>query len=68
MNRLKSLLTAVSRLLVLLKSWIVDFSTDYPAYELYMDALRQGVVFEESGRQLRLILGHDRRTTAVLKV
>jgi D-glycerate 3-kinase len=37
---------------------------DYPAYELYTDTLRKGV-FEDGGRQLRLVVGKDRRVQVV---
>ncbi|MCJ1484089.1 hypothetical protein MMC06_004257, partial [Schaereria dolodes] len=40
----------------------------YPAYELYSDRLRAGIFKEESGRQLRLIVGHDRRVKHVMKI
>ncbi|KAF2157502.1 putative uridine/cytidine kinase [Myriangium duriaei CBS 260.36] len=36
----------------------------YPAYELYSTTLRKGV-FEEHGKQLRLVVGSDRRVISV---
>jgi len=35
--------------------------TDYPAYELFTDKLRSGIFECDKGRQLRLIVGKDRR-------
>ncbi|PVH86041.1 D-glycerate 3-kinase [Cadophora sp. DSE1049] len=43
----------------------------YPAYELYTDALRVGVFKGQEGaegRQLRLIVGRDRRVKEVIKI
>ena len=37
---------------------------DYPAYELYTDVLRKGI-YPEKGRQLRLMVGKDRRVEEV---
>ena len=39
--------------------------TDYPAYELYTDVLRQGIFCEDKGKQLRLVVGEDRRVREV---
>ena len=39
--------------------------TDYPAYELYTDVLRQGIFSEDKGKQLRLVVGEDRRVREV---
>ena len=39
----------------------------YPSYELFTDTLREGV-FAEPGRQLRLIVGPDRRVKEVVKI
>lgn len=36
----------------------------YPAYELYIDPLRQGVL-KERGRQMRVVVGRDRRPVRV---
>jgi D-glycerate 3-kinase len=40
---------------------------DYPAYELYTEVLRDGI-FPESGRQLRLVVGKDRRVKDVIRL
>lgn len=37
---------------------------DYPAYELYTDTLRNGI-FNDKGRQLRLVVGQDRKVKKV---
>lgn len=39
--------------------------TDYPAYELYTDVLRRGIYRGEIGKQLRLIVGRDRKVKEV---
>lgn len=39
---------------------------DYPSYELFTDRLRAGVFHEGKGRQLRLVVGKDRKTREVL--
>jgi len=39
----------------------------YPSYELFTETLRAGV-FTEPGRQLRLIVGQDRRVKEVIKL
>ncbi|KAH0544304.1 hypothetical protein FGG08_001567 [Glutinoglossum americanum] len=39
----------------------------YPAYELFSDALRRGV-FEGKGKQLRIIVGKDRRANQIIKL
>jgi len=39
----------------------------YPSYELFTETLRAGV-FRDPGRQLRLIVGADRRVKKVLKI
>jgi D-glycerate 3-kinase len=41
--------------------------SDYPAYELYTDVLRNGIFGGEEGKQLRLIVGRDRRVKEVVK-
>ena len=43
-----------------------DEQTDYPAYELYTDVLRNGIYEGETGRQLRLVVGHDRKVQQVV--
>ncbi|KAH7053185.1 P-loop containing nucleoside triphosphate hydrolase protein [Macrophomina phaseolina] len=40
----------------------------YPAYELYTDRLRAGIFDGEKGRQLRLVVGKDRRVKSVEKL
>jgi D-glycerate 3-kinase len=42
-------------------------NADYPAYELYTDVLRKGI-YPEKGRQLRLIVGKDRRVKEVIRL
>ena len=47
---------------------VVDFVNDYyPAYELFTDGLRAGV-FRDRGKQLRLIVGKDRKVKEVLRI
>lgn len=41
--------------------------SDYPAYELYTEVLRKGI-YPEQGRQLRLVVGKDRRVKNVFKL
>ena len=41
--------------------------TDYPAYELYTEVLRKGI-YPEPGRQLRLMVGKDRRVKDVIRL
>ncbi|MCJ1284556.1 hypothetical protein MMC26_003889 [Xylographa opegraphella] len=40
----------------------------YPAYELYTDQLRAGVFGPNSGKQLRLIVGKDRRVKNAIRI
>jgi len=40
-------------------------TADYPAYELYSDVLRKGIYPGEKGKQLRLVVGKDRRVKEV---
>lgn len=40
----------------------------YPAYELYTDGIRQRLFPDQSNRQLRLIVGRDRRVKEVIKM
>ncbi|KAF2650435.1 D-glycerate 3-kinase [Lophiostoma macrostomum CBS 122681] len=43
-------------------SQVVDFvDAYYPAYELFSDKLRRGLFADRIGRQLRLVVGKDRR-------
>lgn len=48
-------------------SWcmLTKYYKDYPAYELYTDVLRKGIFGDEAGKQLRLIVGRDRRVKEV---
>ena len=47
---------------------VVDFVNNYyPAYELFTDGLRAGV-FRDRGKQLRLIVGKDRKVKEVLRI
>ncbi|KAI9654511.1 MAG: hypothetical protein M1821_006601 [Bathelium mastoideum] len=44
---------------------VVEFVNGYyPAYELYTDTLRNGI-FKDKGRQLRLVVGQDRKVQKV---
>ncbi len=38
---------------------------DYPSYELYIDLLRKGIWDGAKGKQLRLIVGKDRKVKEV---
>lgn len=43
----------------------------FPAYELYTDALREGVFKGRKGgegRQLRLVVGRDRRVREIFRI
>lgn len=40
----------------------------YPAYELFTSNLRAGALDEEKGRQLRLVIGRDRRVREAVKI
>jgi len=40
----------------------------YPAYELYTDKLRTGLFGQDSGRQLRLVVGKDRKVKRAIKL
>ena len=47
---------------------VVDFvNSYYPAYELFTDSLRAGV-FGDKGKQLRLIIGKDRKVKEILRI
>jgi len=47
---------------------IIEFVNGYmPAYELYIDNLRQGS-FEEKGKQLRVVIGKDRNVVKVVNI
>ncbi|KAK0802698.1 hypothetical protein LTR02_003359 [Friedmanniomyces endolithicus] len=41
---------------------------DYPAYELYTDQLRNGIFGDEKDKQLRLVVGRDRKVKEVVKI
>lgn len=40
----------------------------YPAYELYTDKMRKGVFKDRPGRQLRMVVGRDRKVKQVLRI
>lgn len=40
----------------------------YPAYELYTEGLRKGVIPNRPGHQLRMVVGRDRKVKHVLRV
>ncbi|KAG0132634.1 P-loop containing nucleoside triphosphate hydrolase protein [Tuber indicum] len=47
---------------------VIEFVNGYmPAYELYIDNLRQGS-FEEKGKQLRVVIGKDRNVVKVVNI
>ena len=51
------------------KEQVINFVNGYyPAYELFTDTLRVGTFGEEKGRQLRLVIGKDRRVSEVLTI
>jgi hypothetical protein len=41
---------------------------DYPCYELYTDVLRNGIFSGRQGKQLRLVVGRDRRVKEVERI
>lgn len=41
---------------------------DYPAYELYTDVLRNGIFSGEEGKQLRMVVGKDRRVKQARRI
>lgn len=47
---------------------IAYLTKDYPAYELYTETLRAGIFKDEKGKQLRLVVGKDRRVKSVQKL
>lgn len=65
MSRLSTLSTAVSDYEVETSESVADIILDYPAYELYTDVLRKGIFSGEKGKQLRLVVGRDRRVKEV---
>jgi D-glycerate 3-kinase len=40
----------------------------YPAYELYTDRMRKGVLANRPGRQLRMVVGRDRKVKHVRRI
>lgn len=40
----------------------------YPAYELYTEGLRKGIMQEKPGRQLRLVVGRDRKVREAIRL
>lgn len=51
------------------KEQVVTFVDGYyPAYELYTDSLRNGVIANRPGSQLRLIVGRDRKVRQTLVI
>lgn len=46
---------------------LVPFS-DYPAYELYTDVLRNGIFPGEKGKQVRMVVGKDRKVKEVHRI
>lgn len=40
----------------------------YPSYELFTDRLRQGAFEDEKGKQLRLVIGKDRKVKDVRRI
>jgi hypothetical protein len=45
-----------------------NLRADYPSYELFTDAVRTGIFASERGRQLRLIVGEERKVQDVIKI
>ena len=43
-------------------------SQDYPSYELYTEQLRKGIFEGQTGKQLRLIIGKDRKVKEVKRI
>ena len=41
---------------------------DYPSYELYTDLLRKGIWGGVQGKQLRLVVGKDRKVKEVVEI
>lgn len=47
---------------------VIDFVNNYyPAYELFTDGLRAGI-FGSKGKQLRLVIGKDRKVKEILRI
>lgn len=48
---------------------VVNFVNGYyPCYELYTDVLRQSIFDGDKDKQLRLVVGKDRRVKAVHRI
>jgi hypothetical protein len=58
--------TAVGDAEIFMNEVILTFP-DYPAYELYTQVLKNGI-YPEPGRQLRLVVGKDRRVKDVIRL
>ena len=65
-DQVNNLSTAVSDAEISMDECVLT-PADYPAYELYTEVLRQGI-YPESGRQLRLVVGKDRRVKDVINL
>ena len=50
------------------RSEIMLIWKDYPSYELYTDQLRDGVFGPKSGKQLRLVVGKDRKVKDAIRL
>lgn len=51
------------------KEQVIEFVNGYyPCYELYTDVLRNGIFGGEKGKQLRLVVGKDRKVVQVHKI
>ena len=51
------------------KEQVIEFVNGYyPCYELYTDVLRDGIFGEEKGKQLRLVVGKDRKVVQVHRI
>ena len=43
-------------------------TSDYPSYELFTETLRAGIFGKDTGRQLRLVVGPDRKVQEVIRI
>ncbi len=48
--------------------YVLTRKIDYPAYELYTEVLRNGIFEGEKGKQLRFVVGKDRKVTEVHQI
>ena len=48
--------------------YVLTKNTDYPAYELYTETLRNGIFGGEKGKQLRFVVGKDRKVKEVHQI